>query len=238
MEFEQIKNMTDGVDGFLSHEEGELLNNAAKSCTGKGTIVEIGSWKGKSTIWMGHGSKNGSGVRIFAIDPHTGTTNQKEILGTIWTFEEFKNNIKNASVDDLVTPIVKTSEEAARDFSDPVELVFIDGDHDYKFVKADFDLWFPKLINGGLMAFHDSGKAGPKKVLEDLVYRSENFRNIVTVDSITMAQKVEQNSAVDRIKNKYYLRSKSFCESVSRIGVPKPLKAIGRKIFVPRPRFS
>ncbi|WP_455277747.1 hypothetical protein [[Eubacterium] cellulosolvens] len=55
----RIKKLTDKVEGWLTDKEGELLYKLAKQCTGKGVIVEIGSWKGKSTIWLGMGSKNG-----------------------------------------------------------------------------------------------------------------------------------------------------------------------------------
>jgi len=51
VQIEQIKLLTRNVDGFLDEKEGILLYNLAKNCTGKGVIVEIGSWKGKSTIW-------------------------------------------------------------------------------------------------------------------------------------------------------------------------------------------
>jgi predicted O-methyltransferase YrrM len=238
MNINDIRKTVLKVDGYLSDKEGELLYNIAKNCTGRGAIVEVGSWKGKSTIWIASGSKDGKNIRIYAIDPHTGSSEHKEKYRNIWTFEEFKNNIRNANVEDVVTPLVKTSEDAARGFSGPVEFVFIDGAHEYDFVKTDFVSWFPKIIDGGFLAFHDSGMDGPRKVIEDFVYKSRNFRNIVTADSITVAQKVGKNSITDRIKNRYYFHMKNMSEFASRHYLPKPVKRIGRNIFVPRPRFS
>lgn len=55
---EEIKKLVERVDGWLTHGEGGLLYNLAKNCKGNGVIVEIGSWKGKSTIWLGAGSKD------------------------------------------------------------------------------------------------------------------------------------------------------------------------------------
>ena len=211
MEIDEIKKLVDKVDGWLTYKEGELLYNLAKNCTGEGVIVEIGSWQGKSTIWLGRGSKKGNNVKIYAIDPHTGASEQKERYGKVWTFEEFKKNIKNAKVDDITIPIVKPSEEAAKDLNEPVELVFIDGAHEYELVKLDFELWFPKVINGGIMAFHDTrGRRGPAKVVEELVYKSKSFRNVRFVDTITFAEKVRQNSMVDRITNRYILLLKKL----------------------------
>lgn len=104
-------------------------------------IVEIGSWKGKSTVWLAKGSKDGKGIKIYAIDPHKGSSEHRKWYGKVWTFEEFKENIKKARVDDVVVPIVKTSEETVRNWDKLVELLFIDGAHEYELVKQDFLLW-------------------------------------------------------------------------------------------------
>jgi len=140
--------------------------------------VEIGSWQGKSTVYLGNGSKEGGKVKIYAIDPHTGSLEHQKNNEKIWTFEEFKKNIKNAAVDDIVVPLIETSAEIANNFNQSVELIFIDGNHEYKFVKLDFDLWFPKVSNNGTMVFHDTvGWLGPKKVVTEFIYKSRYFKN-------------------------------------------------------------
>ena len=115
-----VHRLTQPVDGWLTPIEGEFLYNAAKNCPKGTVIVEIGSWKGKSTIWLGKGSKEGNKVKIHAIDPHTGSLVLKERFGKIWTFDEFKKNIKKAGVDDVVVPLVKTSEAAAKEWKKKV----------------------------------------------------------------------------------------------------------------------
>ena len=78
---EIVKNIFDRVKGLLEEEEGEFLYNIAKDCKGrKGAIVEIGSWKGRSTICLGKGSKAGNKIKIYAIDPHRGTPRKKLTL--------------------------------------------------------------------------------------------------------------------------------------------------------------
>ncbi len=144
VETDGIKKIVDTVDGFLLDSEGELLYRLARNCSGKGVIVEIGSWKGKSTIWLGKGSKDGNHTPIYAIDPNTGSSDLKRKFGKIWTFDKFKKNIKRAKVDDLVVPIMKTSEDASKNFDKPIELLFIDGDHDYDLVKK-------KIFNYGFL---------------------------------------------------------------------------------------
>lgn len=230
-EIDEIKKLVNKVEGYLTDKEGELLYNLAKNCTGKGVIVEIGSWKGKSTIWLGKGSKRGNKVKIYSIDPHTGSS--KEESKKVWTFEEFKKNIKDAEVDDIVTPLVKTSVEAAKDFKESVELIFIDGAHEYELVKLDFELWFPKVINGGIMAFHDATTyewLGPKKVVEELVYKSKNFRNAGFVYLITYAEKTRQNSLTDRLKNRYILLLKDLYAFTSEFHLPEPIRKFGKKL--------
>jgi len=185
---EQIKGIVDKVDGYLKDREGILLYNLAQSCKGRGVIVEIGSWKGKSTIWLGKGSKMGRKVKVYAIDPHSGSSEHRKEYGEVWTFPEFSRNIKKAEIDDIVVPIVKTSAEASGDFAEPVELLFIDGAHEYEFVRLDFELWYPKLIDGGIMAFHDTrGWPGPKRVVNENLSK---FKNRGVVDEITYGQKL------------------------------------------------
>ena len=166
---------------------------AAGNCTGKGAIVEIGSWKGKFTVFIGEGSESAGKIKIYAIYPH--------IEGT---YEEFKRNIKNAELNDIVIPVVKTSEEAAKDFTEPVEFIFIDGDHEYESVKNDFELWFPKLINKGIIAFRDTvAWPGPRKVVKKYIYASRYVKNVGFVDSITFARKTIKNSLKDRLRNRF-----------------------------------
>ena len=157
------------VDGWLTESEAVDLYHHARNCTGKGVIVEIGSWKGKSTISLGKGSKAGNNVPVYAIDPHTGASDTIALFGHICTFKEFESNIAAANLHDIVNPIVLTSEEAAKNFNKPIEFIFIDGDHEYEFAKLDFQLWYPKLITGGIMAFHDSFDfKGSRKVVRKL----------------------------------------------------------------------
>lgn len=229
---EEIKAISENVEGWLSDKEGELLYTLAKSCVGRGVIVEIGSWKGKSTIWLAKGSKSGSGIKVYAVDPHIGFPDVEETYGKMWTFDDFKNNITSAGVADVITPIVKTSEGAAETFDKPVELIFIDGVHQYDYVKQDLALWFPKVVEGGVMAFHDTtGGYGAKQVVEELVYRSTHFRRIRFADSITFAEKVKNNSLMERIENRYILSLKHLYEFACKLHLPKPLKSLGSRIL-------
>jgi len=204
-EFLLAKRSADSAEGWLLDAEGPLLYSLALNCKGRGAVVEIGSWKGKSTIYLGKGSKAGHSVTIYAVDPHTGGYEHK-LFGGRATFEEFSSNIINAGVADIITPIVATSEEAANNFARPCELIFIDGSHEYTLVRIDFELWFPKLVDGGIIAFHDTlGWEGPRKVVTEFLFKSMNFKNIGFVQSIVFGEKVGQNSRIDRLRNRCVL---------------------------------
>lgn len=223
----------DSVDGWITEPSSNLLYSLAKNCTGKGIIVEIGSWKGKSTTALGFGSKEGKKVKIVAIDPHTGSPFERQLFkGPIWTFEEFKINIKKAKIDDLVIPKVATSEDVAKKWNKPVELLWIDGSHVYEDVKKDFDLWFPHLIEGGYIVMDDTiNIAGPRKVAIDNIYNSRYFTDVGIVDALTYGKKIKRNSMKDVLRNKYILLINYFSFAVWRIPTPTVIRKIGKQIL-------
>jgi predicted O-methyltransferase YrrM len=206
---DQITGQVERVEGWLTPEEGRLLYRLARNCTGAGVIVEIGSWKGKSAIWLGKGSKAGAKIPVCAVDPHTGSPEHRQRLGEVWTFDEFQANIRAAGLVGLVVPLRQTSEEAACFLDAPVELIFIDGAHEYATVRLDFELWSPKVIAGGIMAFHDADAPGPRAVIEEFVVKPGRFRHCRFVHSILVAQKVQRASAADRLRNRCSLLSRS-----------------------------
>ena len=118
---------------------------------------------------------------MYAIDPHILEPGNVQIL---------KDNIRRAGVDDLVEPLVMTSTKAAESFDKPVELLFVDGDHRYEAVKSDFELWYPKLLDGGTIAFHDRNSSGPRRLIDESVRTSSHFRGFGTKVEILYARKV------------------------------------------------
>jgi predicted O-methyltransferase YrrM len=224
----ELKRATAEVEGWLADEEAEALYDAARACTGRGAIVEIGSFKGKSTICLAVGSKAGKNVPVYAIDTHWGPR-----------FEEFEANVARAGVDDVVRPIAGRSQDVGRDFDEPVELLFIDGAHEYELVLEDFDLWVPKVVDGGIVAMHDTTwTEGPRRVAEERIYRSRTFKDVrFVVGSTTIARKVEQNSGLDRLRSRYSLAVKRAFAAASsvlkrrRSLLPRPVERLGRRIL-------
>ena len=224
-EIDQLSRHLDGVPGWLSQEEATTLFDLAKRCTGRGVIVEIGSFKGRSTICLGRGSMAGNSVPIYAIDPWHD-----------WTrFAEFKQNIERACVSDLVTPIGLRSADAFEQFEpESIELLFIDGSHQYEMVMLDFDLWTSKLVEGGMLVMHDTTAAfpGSKKVAEDRMYRSHQYRGVRFVySSMTVGQKAGSTTPRERLANHWALGVKRGFELLVAVRhrIPAPLKKAGRR---------
>ena len=223
-----VKPLIVDVPGWLTDEEGQALYELATRCTGAGVIVEIGSWKGKSTICLGLGSRAGNGVHIYAIDPHAD-----------YRFGDFKANVERAGVQDLVTPIPSLSQAAADDFEQPIELLFVDGSHEEALVREDFDKWVPKVIDGGWVAFHDTTwTSGPRRVVGERIYRSRRFKDVrFVVGSLTLARKVARNTLADRLRARYVLGVKTtFGLATSALKkrrglVPQKVEQLGRRLL-------
>jgi len=190
------------IGGWLTKEEGKFLYESAKKLSKNANIIEIGSWKGRSTICFGMGVRDGNGATIYAIDPHKGSSEHIKRFGKIDTYKEFLNNINTAGIEKFVVPIKATSEEAAKDFNKQANFILVDGAHEYGYVKKDYDLWFPKLVNGGIIAFHDCWHAPGVHFLTALIlFTSTKVRKPRLLDTLTTMEKVEQNSLVDRVCN-------------------------------------
>ncbi|HIE16666.1 MAG TPA: class I SAM-dependent methyltransferase [Dehalococcoidia bacterium] len=154
------------VKGFLAEEEGIRLFQLALEACSLGPCLEIGSFCGKSTVYLGTACKI-KGRTLFTIDHHRGSEEQQpgelyfdpDLLdsetGLIDSFPYFRKTIERAGLDEVVVPMVTKSRVVARDWAIPLGLVFIDGGHSYEAVAADYQCWHPHLLSGGFLVFHD-----------------------------------------------------------------------------------
>ncbi len=118
-----------------------------------------------------------------------------------------------------------------------MELLFVDGAHEESLVREDFDKWVPKVVEGGIVAFHDTTwHAGPRKVVGKRLYRSDSFSDVRFVKaSTTIARKVAQNTRAERARARVQLARKTAfwlvtlpAEKVRR-RLPPPLRRLGRR---------
>ena len=154
------------VKGFLDEEEGRYLYEIALEAGRMGPCLEIGSYCGKSAIYLGTGCRENNGI-LFSIDHHRGSEEQQPgeeyfdpdlldpLTSRIDTFKEFRKTIEMAKLEDTVVPIVSRSEVAARFWVTPLSLVFIDGGHSYEAVYTDYTCWSKHIIPDGYLLIHD-----------------------------------------------------------------------------------
>ena len=194
------------IEGWLTEAEGVSLYEAARRVPQGLAIVEVGSWKGRSAVCLASGARDGAGMKVVAVDPHTGSSEHRRMFGEVDTFGEFRAHVARAGLSAFVEPIRQTSAEAARGFPERVGFVFIDGAHEREFVQLDLDSWFPKVADGGMLAFHDSWHfPGPNRTTARFLATSSRVRRPRLVDTITYMEKVDRNTIFERVRNIAFL---------------------------------
>lgn len=150
------------VEGYFSYTN--LYDVALKYCPNNSIFVEVGSWMGRSTCYMGEKIKNSSkNIKFYAVDTWAGSeepqhkeTIEKLKSQNLTLFDIFKYHLKSCDVSDYVIPMQTTSLEAANQFEDnSLDFVHIDASHDYENVLADICAWYPKVKPGGFITGDD-----------------------------------------------------------------------------------
>lgn len=156
----------DKVKGFLADDEGQALFEAAVESAAIGPCLEVGSYCGKSTVYLGAACKKTNNI-VYAIDHHRGSEEHQlgeeyhdndlydEQISMMDTFKEFRKVIRSADLENTVVPIVATSSLAARRWATPLGMVFIDGGHSMEAAMADYQAWAAHVASGGILAIHD-----------------------------------------------------------------------------------
>jgi predicted O-methyltransferase YrrM len=171
------------IEGLIHPREGLLLYVLARRAAHLGDIVEIGSYKGKSTWYLAQGLADaGSPHKVVSIDPHEDPAQR----------EAYFANLERHGLLARVEPVVDYSHDVAQRFDRKVGMLWIDGDHSYAGVREDFDDWFPRLEVGGWYAMHDTVNAwyGPTRLARELLGHRDDLARIGVVWLVLFAQKV------------------------------------------------
>ncbi|MCY7870786.1 class I SAM-dependent methyltransferase [Bacillus spizizenii] len=180
----ELLSLVENIEGWLSrNEQFALLHLPSMVDHLSGEIVEIGSYKGKSTIALALGSSLLSMQKrpIYAIDPFI-----------VPPFNFFWDNIKNLGLQNYVRPIKKHSYEAHDDCPQSIAAIFIDGDHEYSSVKQDIVTYVPRLVKGGFIVFHDYDTQfwpGVPKAVDELC-NNEGFEYTLIYDTLLFVRKI------------------------------------------------
>ena len=192
-------NKFDSIKGFLAHEEGLFLYELTKKYCLKNFAVEVGSYCGKSACYIGQACKENK-TYLMTIDHHRGSEEQqygeeyfdpdeynydKEIVDTLPTLLK---NIQKFRFEEVILPVVNSSELASKEIENNIDLVFIDGSHTFESARKDYVSWKNKIRIGGILAIHDvydsevEGGQAPKEIYEKAL--SENFKLLKRVNRL------------------------------------------------------
>jgi hypothetical protein len=179
------------VEGHLSGNEMRFLCLLAAAPTTEGAILEIGSFKGKSTVLLAKAAALAGHDRVHAVDPlNAPSSTDPDLGGAASSAGDFHENLRRKGVRDAVTHHPMRSEELAPDWTDPLRLLWIDGDHTVEGTRRDLDGFGPHLADGAIVAIHDVLHAfeGGARVFAEEMLLSPHFGAAGVVGSIAWSQ--------------------------------------------------
>lgn len=151
--------------GFMPEAEGLALHRAALTAPREHPWVEVGSYCGKSTIYLGAAAQQ-RGVVLFTVDHHRGSEENQpgelyhdprlvDAHGRVDSLPSLRRTLADTGLEGVVVAIVGRSEVVAAHWRTPIGLLFIDGGHSQRQADLDLDGWSPHVVPGGLLAIHD-----------------------------------------------------------------------------------
>ena len=144
------------IPGYLTESEARFLGLAAACAPGEGAIVEIGSFKGKSTVMLSKVSQHYGKGPVVAIDPHNFNSPELEELRTApdaSSYREYLGNLEAAGVSEFVDTRRAYSSDVSVKWNMPIRFLWIDGNHTYQGAKEDYDGFFRHVVPLGILAF-------------------------------------------------------------------------------------
>lgn len=153
--------------GFMPEDEGLLLHRYARQQAAAGPLLEVGTYCGKSAIYLGAAASETDGGVVFTVDHHHGSEENQAgwehhdtslvdpRTGRMDTLPVFRRNIEDAGLEDQVVAVIGASTTIARHWRTPLALLFIDGGHGAEPARADYDGWVRWVQADGLLVIHD-----------------------------------------------------------------------------------
>jgi predicted O-methyltransferase YrrM len=161
-----LRQAAEAARGFMPTAEGLALYDTAAAYAAAGPIAEIGTYCGKSTIYLAAAASQ-AGQVVLTVDHHRGSEENQpgweyhdaELVdpatGTLDTLPHFRSTLAAAGLEQHVIAIVGRSAAVARLWRVPLGMLFIDGGHTDAAAVADYEGWAPWVASGGALAIHD-----------------------------------------------------------------------------------
>lgn len=194
------------VKGFLSDKEAKKLQELFLKVHHLGSVLEIGTYCGKSALNFSDIAKDVNGL-VYTVDHHTGSEEHQygeeyhdselfdERLKKFNTLPEFLNNLKFKKMAKFIIPIIDNSQNASKVFSEKISLLFIDGGHSFETTLSDYNAWKDKICSGGLLVIHDvfpNPKDGgrPPYEIYTLARESKEFNDLGLYETLGILKKL------------------------------------------------
>jgi predicted O-methyltransferase YrrM len=155
--------------GFMPQDEGMLLHRRALERLPHGPALEVGTYCGKSAIYLGAAAREVGGPQavVFTVDHHRGSEENQagwehhdaslvdDEFGEMDTLPVFRRTLKRAGLEDQVVAVIGRSTTVSAHWRTPLSLLFIDGGHAEEHAQNDYSGWAPWLMSEGLLVIHD-----------------------------------------------------------------------------------
>jgi predicted O-methyltransferase YrrM len=236
--FEEAWAAVADVEGWMTKGQARALYAAAAACPPGGTIVEIGSFHGRSTIVLA--SACPPGATVMAIDPHAGNDRgPREIAGFEAEADDdharFNENLAAAGVADRVTHLRRFSDDALAEIDGDIDVLYVDGAHRYGPARADIVQYGARVRDGGVMLIHDSfSSVGVTlAILRELVFGSRwryegRSRSLTTYRATDHVDRVS-NAARQLVQLGWFAKNVGL-KVVLRFGLGGVLRRFGRPV--------
>lgn len=231
---ESLLKEVEPVEGYLAPNEIRFLALLAACPAAQGEILEIGSFKGKSTIILAKSAALAGDSLVNAVDPMTAPSEtDPDLHGDASSIDDFQRNIDEHGVANKIHLHKMFSQELAKTWDKPLRLLWIDGDHTYKGTKLDFEGFAPHLADKAIVAIHDvlhEFEGGARVFLEDVLL-SPNFGACGFCGSIAWAQFHSEESEAVRHQSQKLSSYRKLARLIPFLVFKKELTGLRKKKY-------
>ena len=203
----ELRKHAEAARGFMPVDEGQALYEAGMAVAVDGPLLEVGSYCGKSAVYLGAAARERGRV-LFSVDHHRGSEENQPgwewhepdlvdpAVGKIDTLPLFRRTVHDAGLEGTVVAVVGDSPRIAAIWATPLALLFIDGGHGVEPARSDYERWTPHVLPGGQLVIHDvfpdpaDGGRPPYEQIYRPALASGRFAEVRAVGSLRVLERV------------------------------------------------
>jgi predicted O-methyltransferase YrrM len=205
----QLLARAEAARGFMPADEGRALYEAAAEVAVPGPLLEVGSYCGKSAVYLGAAARE-LGRLLFSVDHHRGSEENQAgwewhepdlvdpDVGRLDTLPAFRRTVHDAGLERTVVAVVGDSPAVAANWGTPLAFLFIDGGHGADPARLDYEGWAPHVASGGRLAIHDvfpdpaDGGRPPYEQIYLPALESGEFAEVEALGSLRVLERVSR----------------------------------------------